>query len=351
MTASLKNFVTINKNRGDLLTPESFQSINEMILGMYENNHYRSIKDEYSLFANHVLDFNDPHHTAEYFNSNDVVERVYTLYTNMTLTPLSFNDFYNYIYNTIGYLELVRRIVLNRFIYLKVKNTDGSVPTNVSVYLSRQYTSNPGIVSLTFPSGINNEIDFVRQSIGTNSLPIPVVRNADDLTPSLPNIPVLYTNSSSGGDYKTDPYDIVINTDPNLVVSCNVVGLPSGETTLFILARYMSPSNDLINVILTPAGKIKIIRNGVLINSSDINCSDGKLVMSLKTRGEINLITSNNGTLTLTTLYIYLEQTATINAFNVQAPLENIFNNGFGIRSITLYKGNVDSDSLKYFLM
>lgn len=351
MTASLVNFITINKNRGDLLRPEAFQTINEMILGMYKENHYQSVKANYALFVDHVVNYDDPHKTAQYFNTHVIIQSVYDVYTDMIVNPLSFEDFLVQIYGTNSYIELIRRIVLNRYIYNKVKNTDGSVPTSKTIYLSRDYTTTPGNVTLTFPSGINNESDFVRLSTGVNSSPISVIRSAEDLNPTLPNLPLIYSLSSSNADYRAIPYDVVFNTSLGLILSISLSGIPGSDTTIARLLRYRSPLNDYLDVIMTSGGNINLVRNGDLVLNSNISCSDGKFVISLQPRGVLTILTSSGGILSTKNLASYYEQNAIMSALRISTNPENLFIPNFGIRNLTLHKGSVDPSELKYFLV
>lgn len=341
MTTVINNFVTIRKNRGDVLESSVARSVIEAIRGILNEYNYLGVKDAAELISQHMTDYNDPHQDANYLFWK-IAEQVYDIYTNMTATPISLNDFKTNLVPSIAYPELLRRIALNRYLYNKIKNLDGSVNSNISVTLPSEYSASyifDNAVPVLIGDGITNETDFIRLGYLGNTYPANIIYNANNLIDEVSDSELMFSTSS------TSPYQTMsdvgngysVDTHITLPLSLNVqiMGTPTVSTPIVTL----SGPTDTLSVVLNPNRTINVLHNGNVINSGLIISDSGSLSLIISRQGDLQILSSNSGLdgfIMYTSIFSHL---VLFTSLTLNVGLESLFGNSFGIRSISLHKG------------
>lgn len=339
----LTNFVTIRKTRGDILKPAEFRSFVEMIRGVTDKYDFSKLIADYRMFLTHVANFNDPHHDDRYNFLPEIVQKTYTIYANMLRVPLSFADFQTQIVPSLDFLELIRRIVLNHYLYNQVKNPDGTVPASASATLSDDWGItglNPGPVTLNFGSVLADEVAFIQLGWGANTTPIPVIFNAVTLHKNAVYLPIIFETSSvspylSWSDMGMG-YPITLPIASNdMTISLWVIGTPTSNKTILTLMN----SNDTLIVKMDATKKVSLTYNGSVVLQSTGSSLDGKINLVLTNQGYLSLTLNQSGVSTSQNTTI-ADQDGPFNAGIIGVGPESLNGNTvFGFRTLTFYQG------------
>ena len=345
MTTVLKNFVTIKKTRDDVLSPTEYRTIVEMIKGISKKYGYTNLIKDYEKFVNHIEDLNDPHHDSEINFIDEIIQKTHAIYVNMTGSPYNLDDFTTNIACNIEFIELLRRIFLNRYLYDQVKLPNGSVPTSATVSLSKEWGINsfPNTpVTLTFGSGISSEIDFIRLGWNANTSPIAVIFNAVNLYKADVSLfPVFEVFSEMEAISQSDiftpitvPLDLVSN---DLTVKLHVVGSTTSVVSLFSLNNGFD--NFDISLNLNQHVLVKL-NNNILIQTTN-PISDGKIVFSMNRTGVVYLQTIQGGIdITQSSIFSFTnDNPVSIGVIGIN--YENVALPGFGLRSLSIHLGHI----------
>lgn len=339
MPSVLNNFVALRKTKGDVLDPTSHRTIIEMILGILKRYNFDEFNATYKDFIDHLLDFDDPHHTAETDFSDEIIARTYGIYVKMTATPVSEAVFQSDIVPTIGFLELIRRIVLNRYLYDRIKNPDGSVSSTVSVTLSGEWGHNVSgttPVLLNFGSSMSDEDAFIARGWGVNATPIPVVFNANNLITEIISSQCIFHISPQvpyfGAFETSNSYPVALTSASNdLSILLRITGSPVIPTVVLSLLNGVNTFSVTIN----PNRTIELRLGSTLLHTA-INCNEGVYVITMTRTGSIEVTTRHNGVFTSTSITAdFSTVTAFVTAL-IGAKVSSVFSTAFGIDELTV---------------
>lgn len=343
MPSPLSNFVTVSKEKRDLLSPASYRSIVELIRGILVKYHFIDLTKNYQKLVDHINNFDDPHldNKADFFEQ--IVEGVYAIYVDMLPSPLSLTNFKTQIVPSLGFIELFRRILLNRYLYDQIKRPDGSVPRLVNAYLSNDWMQSgvqSGPVALNFFYDLASERDFIRAGWGKNTQPFPVIFTAQNLTDPPKDLPVLFETSSAAPFFSlTDfgsGFSVPIPASSNdFTVTLHCVGKPQTPTTLFSVAN----SIDMLSLTMGVDGSVSVTFNGRMLVSSPSASLDGKLTVTVSRFGYLSLETNQAGlSLRQESLLFFRQGIPMVNAM-IGIGYEDLTASSFGLRSLVVYKG------------
>lgn len=341
MAATFKNFVAIRKNRGGILNPAEFRSIVEMIRGILEKHDYSGFAEDYNLFLDHLADFNDPHHTTENSFYEEVIERVHAIYQKMTATPMSLEDFKADIVGSIAFLELLRRIVLNRYVYDKVKNPNGSVPAQISIALGPDWsyaTSLDTPITTSFGSILADEDAFLRRGWDNPATPVPIVFNADNLILDLPESSVVFHTSSASpyfsAENNSESYPInLFGASNDFTLTIRTTTVPSAKTTVFSMMN----STSTLSIAYSPDRTVEL-RFGSNILIAAAPCNGGVMWFEFTRGGSVKLTTVHDGKLVEQTVSLGATPVRAFTTGMVMAPVERTTGSVFGLRELTVCK-------------
>lgn len=341
MSGIIQNFVTIRRTRGDILSPAEYRSIVEMIRGILSRYNSSGFNDAYKDFLEHLVNYNDPHNVVGPSFIAEIIDRTYSIYVKMTGQPVTHAAFVSDIAPTLGFIELVRRIVLNRIVYRQVKNPDGSVPATASVYLGPAWGRNISATTpyqISFGRALTNEDAFLWQGWSTNTTPIPVVFNANNLSPtevsdeisvfhSSRETPYTPPTVSAGGVYDA-PLSLMSN---NISLDVQVRSSPSATTSVLALKN----SANTLLVQMTATRAIRLQFNGTVF-ADNIACADGVFGISIQANGSITLSVNNNGIVSVTSYTRNFTGVSVFNTLALSIPTERPFTTVFSYNNITL---------------
>jgi hypothetical protein len=339
MPSILNNFVALRKTKGDVLDPTSHRTIVEMILGILKRYNFDEFNAAYQSFIDHLLDFNDPHHVADASFIDEIIERTYVIYTKMTATPLNETDFRNQIVPSVGFLELIRRIVLNRYLYDKIKNTDGTVPASVTTTLSREWghvSSTDVPVTFSFGSQLANEDAFIARGWGINAVPFPVVFNANDLQPPLPQSQCIVHISPQfpyfGSFDSSSGYLVALLSASNdLSIALRLNGAPEVSTVVLSLLN----GTQTLSVEANPNRTLSLKLNSVVLNPP-ISGNQGVFFISLTRQGQIEVSALTDGNFSSTFITADFSNVSAFVSALITANLSDVFTSSFGILELTI---------------
>lgn len=342
MSAILSNFLTTSQTRGDILSPASYRSVIEMIQGLLSQYDFGSFSQEYKAFLAHLVDYNDPHEVTSVSFTDEIIETTYGIYTNMTATPVTLDVFKTSIVPSVGFIELLRRIVLNRFLYDKVKRPEGTVPASVSIRLGEDWIhgGTNGPITLTFGAGINSETDFIKLGWGANTSPIATIFNANDLNVTAKNQHIVFHTSRVSPYFLptgiTSNYTVGIYGSTNdFTVRVVVVNAPAAKTGIFS----MTNGTDTLLVSMNPDRSLELVWNGQTITST-LACMDGEFYLTTTSTGTVSVDAANNGTITKTSYMLDFSNVTPFVSATVIPTIESFFQNSFGLRELTILKDN-----------
>ena len=306
MTAVITNFTTIRRRPGDILTPAQYRSVVETILGILRTYDFSDFNDAYVQFLDHIQNFQDPHKVTQTDFGINIIERTHAIYQLMCLNPLPLDRFKTEIVPTLGFLELIRRIVLNRYLYNQVKNFDGSVSQTVDVWLGPDWNyplQKQTPITLSFGTKLADEAAFLRKGWTVNTTPIPVVFNGENLVSQIIHRTCVFHTSV------TSPYFTFNGQTKDymaaLALASNDVSLQAksrGAPTSTINLATLRNATDRLDVTMSPDTKIVVKLNGTAISASTF-CDGLEWSLDITRRGGITLTTihGNRQTLAYTT--------------------------------------------------
>jgi len=288
-----------------------------------------------------LLDFNDPHNVTDVGFLEEIIEYIYSVYINMTPTPLSEEDFRILIVPNISFIELMKRAFLNKWLYLKIRNIDGSIPQEFTIKLSEDWSFNTDPneeVTYTFPIALTDEISFIRSGWNNVTTPRATVFNALDLTSEFDRYDtVFHTCVSSPYETVTGSafgYPVTITGSSNdFMIKVSTNKAPSQTTTLISLLNV----NNTLTVRMTSTSAITVMLETTTIFNNVI-CNDCKFILTVNKNGLFQLITSNNGAYTTTSNTINLTSVGILTTALIGIPLMNNFDGSFGAKEISVVK-------------
>lgn len=351
MVSVVKNFVTVRKTRGDVLRADEYRTIVEMIKGILKNYKFLELSQNYKAFVDHVNDFNNPHHNPNITYFDEIVERTYGIYVHMLEDPLSLEEFKIQIVPTVGFIELVQRIVVNRYLYDQVRKWDGSVPTKSFVNLADDWGIQQSRMSpfpVTFKSGLTNETAFIEEGYKDNTSPIPTIADAQGLVSDKRTLPVLFETSSSipfwfntTSPPNTAPLRLLNN---DLTIRLLVVERPSSAQPLFTL------SNDTatLSVVMRPDRFLEVVYNDDVIAVTDEPADEAELEFTLSDSGFYTLDSSAGGQPNITAGIIDDFTPDRFTQVSVNVRPESLFDLRFGLRYLTIYAGLLSPPTYTY---
>lgn len=298
---NLKNFVTVRKTRGDILSPAAYHSTVAMIQGMLKQFDFADFSTAYRSFLNHLVDYNDPHQTIHTDFFPQIIARTYGIYALMTASPVDQPTFTNTIAKTPAFLELLRRIVLNRHVYNKVKNGNGSVNATVSVFLGPDWhpVLDPNTaLTLTFGGPLATEADFIRSGWLQPTTPIGVVFTANNLTPMEPIWEEVFHTSPEipyfAGLGVTANYIVGLNSSSNdLRVYTQLDGTSLADKIVYKLNN----QTQTLVVTYTADGKVSL-KLGAAAVGTNLPCNDRRFWLTFVNPGTVSVAVEHNGVVT-----------------------------------------------------
>lgn len=348
MTAVLNNFVAITAQRRDVMDPASFRSAVAMIQGILSSNDYSAFNAWYQKFIAHLVDYNDPHHTEDTDFYPEIIQELYTIYTQMTSTPDSFPTFQTKEALGLNVLELMRRAVLNRYLYNQVKTTLGSVPATASVILSSEYGArnlSQSTTSLSFGSALASESVF--RAVGyrpTN--PVIQIANATSFDLFVPGVHPLFSTSVTTPHFSLDdhgsgytvPFALISN---DVSVRLETVGQPNVPTSVVTLHN----GSDTISLFRNADTGFSLQVNGAIVIAS-IPSDDQRVIVEMTRSESITVTTTVQGQVVSFPVSPMLTSPSTMTSLSLDIGLENPFATTFGIRSVAVYPGSYLNSNL-----
>lgn len=347
MTTILKDFVTVRKTRGDILNPAEYRSIVELIRGILKRYDFTSLNNDYLRLLAHIVNYTNPHEddTSDFFEI--IVEKTYAIYVDMIQEPLSLAQFKIEIVPTLGFIELIRRILLNRYLYDSIKYPNGSVPSTVTVKLTNDWFDGVQSTPLTLSFGetdLLNEVDFIRLGWNGNSTPFPVVFNALFLTSATRALSLLFCTSSFAqfltptdlGSGFTTPLSL---TAREMTINLSVIGTPTVNTSIFSISN----SFDTLRVVVNSNRNVVVLLNNIPLVQTVNSTTDGNIQIAITKTGRLSLKTTQNGIKTSQTVDIEFTNDIVFTDCAVTIPYENLTTPIFGLRSLSIYSGVSDT--------
>ncbi len=126
--SSLSNFVSFN-NQQDILPPPLARSALALIKGLEAKIASLGLTELLASFTAHTVDYNNPHQLTFSDFPDAVITGLYPYYAKITDSPLSLSDYTALMQNPLCVLELIRRLILNGYLY-----QDGVGPVTSPIY-------------------------------------------------------------------------------------------------------------------------------------------------------------------------------------------------------------------------
>jgi hypothetical protein len=340
MSSLITNFAALSAQDRDLLSPMEYRTIVEMIRGILNSYQFRKLDGVVKEFYDHV-NSKDPLYADSGVNFyTKIIESAYDVYVNMTANPMSLSDFETTIAPTLGFVELFRRIVLNRYLYDQVKNVSGGVTAgDYAVYLSpdwRVSESYPNPVTLTFPQNLANEAEFIRFGWDANTTPFAAIFTADLLTPSRLDLPVIFSATSDSVVTFGSPTPIPLPIASNdLTVHLQVTGTPTSTLSLLTLQN----AYDVIGISINTDRLVTVSLNGVRQLGGSVKSDDGKIAVIIDKQGYLSLQVTNQMSQLRSRVSFFFNNSAPLTSLSLTGPYRTQFGTGFGLRSVTIYEG------------
>jgi hypothetical protein len=342
MSSIISNFVTVQKKTLDVLPAPQYRSTIEAIQALLKHYKFKEFKDNYTELLRHIVNYSTPHHEDKINFFDEIVSRVYNIYINMLSTPLSLDDFKTTIVPTPAFVELIRRIVLNRYLYDQVKLPSGKVTTTAAAYLNDEWglASKSGLINLSFGENINSEVDFIKLGWNGNTTPIATIFSAESLLPTIKKLPVFFETSSaspsfeSGGTAKgfSFPLDGLSN---DFTVDLKVRGYPFVTTTLLTLRNQY----DVFTLDMDNKGFVTLYLDGVVQCKTLNPVVSGNIQLSVTGRGYVFLNSLSPILVAKQKSPFWVLREASLTTCEIGIEYENLFKLGFGLRELTFYSG------------
>jgi hypothetical protein len=348
MSSIFTNFHTVQQKRNDVLNPAQYRSVVEAVQAMLKKYNFKEFKDNYSKLLKHIEDYSDPHHddTIDFFD--EIVTRTYNIYVNMLASPLSLEDFKIHVVPNPSFLELMRRIFLNRYLYDQVKTITGSVPQQASAYISEEWgiQAPAGLLNLSFERSSGSEESFIQLGWSQNSSPIAVIFNAEDLLTPMKRLPVLLEASSVSrtmgtiAGLKNVPFTLNLASN-DITIALDIRHYPTVDTTLLTLSN----SQEILKVTMSTTGIITVLLNDVvqLVSSGPILSGVVELVITTKGYGSLKTRQPIGISKQIKQILIFKDIPFTTLTFGIE--YENLARDSFALRSFVVYNGYNDVDT------
>lgn len=380
MTSIVKNFVTIKQKEPDVLSRVAYRSTVEALIPLINDfQKFNSVSDK---FINHLTDTDDPHDEGKALFV-EIIGRVYEIYVKMTLSPVSFNDFKTDILPTLNFVELIRRVTINRYLYNQVKALDGSVGTAANAVIGKDWdvSLSPMIpTTVDFPLATANENEFIETS--TQSLSNGHNRVYDaNFDVYAPSGDILFQTSSTlpylngvSDDYVSTYYYLTtevnefLNTEENeffISEAKNYITSDILQANRHFIKHYFDGINIRIETVYNPIVDTDIISignangnitlrknadstldlyvNSVRVSSESITSNDNVVWLSFKTDDNISVVTQND-TFTYTGGIISVPVLQLpISYLSILVTLENLSSDrdNFGLRDVAVREGSL----------
>lgn len=348
MTSNLTNFVAIRQTKGDILSPAEYRSIVELIRGLLDRYNFTDLTSGYAQLLAHIADHHNPHHDGNADLFNVIVERTYAIYAIMTAHPLNLADFKTRIVPTMQFFELLRRIVLNRYLYDQIKTTNGSVPATVTVFLTSDWLGpgNARNVTLSFGGPLASESDFIKLGWGANTTPVPAIFDATFLSTDGIELPVVLETAADVVYQMIDvtgtgiPFTFPLASN-DITIRLTVVGpLPTAMTTIFSF-RNNDTVSDIFQINMGPDGILYVVLNDVVILQTPAAISDGRIALEISSHGFATLTTNVAGRSNAQSQGFTFNSLTTFSTGLLKIPYEDFFTSTFSLRNLVIYRGYI----------
>lgn len=134
MASIISFFAGINRAVGDLLPPRAGDSIRDLIVGLETACDFSQFNEYLANFQDHEANYKNPHEVTGSFFVDELLEYIYQQYTYIASPVLSYDDWKAQYLYTADFLELIRRIVLNWYLYKDAYERGvGPLPTVTAV--------------------------------------------------------------------------------------------------------------------------------------------------------------------------------------------------------------------------
>jgi hypothetical protein len=342
MTTTLKNFVTVRKTRGDVMSPAEYRTIVESIRAIVKKYNFAGLSRDYRALLAHLINFDNPHQDDLINFLEEIIVKTYAIYINMTPTPLTIAEFREQIVPNMSFIELIRRIVMNRYLYDQVKTENGNVPSGANVYVSDDWQTGitAGTMFVGFGNNVIDEVAFLRLGWNANTTPIPLIFNAIDLYIPSNDLPIVYDTTSDTRDLTDQqitanaPVELFVGSN-NLTVQFHVLNAPPSAKTVFTLRN----SVDTISVRIDTNKSISVIQNGIPLITTQPDLSDGKVSLLISADQKMALRIERLGKLTVLSREFTFNRHVPFTTIAIGVGYESLIAGSFGLRSLAVLHG------------
>lgn len=343
MTAILNNFVTVRQRRGDVLNPAQYRSIVEAIKTVIVKYDFANFNKNYRVLLQHLVDYDNPHNDS-YLNFLDtIITDTYAIYVNMAASPLSLEDFKEQIVPSLEFLELIRRIVINRNLYDQINYNDGTVPANFQAYLAEDWGVNNSPttpIAISYPRPFDSETDFIKGGWNNNTTPFPTILTATSLSTISDKLPVVFTTSSVTDYLFRDDFGVgypipLAIASNDLTIDLQFTGVVLATKTLLSLSNGV----DVLKFILNPNKTVSLLVNDKLILTNPNPSTDGRVKIIVQSLGGVYVVTSLGLDSVETKGSFVLSSNIPYTSGMLGLALENLVSSTIGLRYLTVYYG------------
>lgn len=117
MASIIAFFAGLNKANRDLLPPRVAESIRDLIAGLEDKLNFTQFNTYMASFQSHLADFNNPHKINTALFLDELIYNIYLEYVKIAVPAVDYATWRTQYLNTVDLLELIRRIVLNAYLY------------------------------------------------------------------------------------------------------------------------------------------------------------------------------------------------------------------------------------------
>lgn len=325
MTAIIDNFVALRKSTGDVLKPTEYETICAMIQTMIID--YTAFNTAVTDMQSHVVNYNDPHDDAASLYS-DVIQHIYNIYVEMSPSPLTLSQFTTTIVPSVQFIELVRRIMLNRYLFDQLVVS----PNTVKAYSNALLTPDWGYFNIPqaytsehFDTDVIGETAFIAQGVVNDYKSNINVFNSNFLNSDIDDRTVIFYTSSSNPRFVASGPSVGYNQNISPVTNdisiyLRTVFLPTTTTTIFQLTSAAAT----FTLTMTNTGMLNAYVNGTILNSVPIAYGDGRIFISIGKSQTLQINTSNGSFHANYSALVYQFLTGRITSFTTTVPLEDL---------------------------
>lgn len=117
MASIIAFFAGLNKANRDLLPPRVAESVRDLIAGLENKLNFTQFNTYLASFQSHLEDFNNPHQVDASLFLEELIYNIYLEYVKIAVPAVDYATWRTQYLNTVDLLELIRRIVLNAYLY------------------------------------------------------------------------------------------------------------------------------------------------------------------------------------------------------------------------------------------